>query len=148
MYDIINTECRTWPRAFYPCLDWPVANLRIFWSPIHFEIEIFWCLPSGKRWQKTMENHHALNGKIMEHQRHFDAIFKFANSVQVYQAGYSMIFRRVIQVLPDATESSEFATDPPEVVTPPPESPEARGREEYHSAITHDGSMVLVYMLT
>ena len=58
----------------------------------------------------------------MEHQRHFDAIFKFANSVQVYQAGYSMIFRRVIQVLPDATESSEFATDPPEVVTPPPES--------------------------
>ena len=55
MYDIINTECRTWPRAFYSCLDWPVANLQIFWSPIQFEIEIFWCLPSGKRWQKTME---------------------------------------------------------------------------------------------
>lgn len=38
--------------------------------------------------------------------------------------------RGVAPVLPDATESSEFATDPPgSVVTPPPESPEdGRGR--------------------
>ena len=38
MYDIIYTECRTWPRALYPCLDCPVANLQIVWSPIEYSV--------------------------------------------------------------------------------------------------------------